>query len=109
MNVSHYVLESDESYVKYQQSQNSNDVLISSFSLSCLSSMIVNMGCCDDFKITYQRRMVGECNLWYLKMSYVNSRAMKNIIELSTRQSAGVGGVSLIVGSFQTSGHSKQL
>ena len=71
------------------------------------SYVVVNLGCFVDFKITDQRRMIRECNLWDLEASYVNFRAVKYIIELSSRRSAGVGGLPLTVGTIQPGGDSK--
>jgi hypothetical protein len=74
-----------------------------------ISYEMVDLRCCGDFKITYQRRMIRECHLWDPEASYVNFGAMKNIIELSSRRSAWMGRFSLIVGTLQPAGDSKKL
>lgn len=58
------------------------------------------MDCSGNFKITYQWGMVREFDLWYLKMGHLNFRAMKNIVELSSRGPAGMGGLPVAVGIF---------
>ena len=62
-----------------------------------------------NFKVTNQGRMVGIFYLRYLKMGHSNLRAVKNIIELSSRRPAGVGGLAVAVGISQTSGGKEQL
>jgi len=54
-----------------------------------------------DFKITDQRRMVGKFDPRNLKTGHNNLRAVKNIIELSSRGPAGMGGLAVAVGISQ--------
>ncbi len=53
--------------------------------------------------------MIGEFNLGDLKIADFYFGTVKDVVQLSARRPAGVGGLSIAVGIFQPGGRQKQL